>query len=493
MARTMSTTALLSLAACAGWMLSGLASPWPWQTRYDDARLLQCAVLTLVLLSALVRPAGALQPLLRAAPWIRLSLSAALLLGLISASRSALPIYAFLEVAFAAALVIATAAIRTACSTTENQQPQLALLIAAAGPMLLGIHFLTDYATAVLIADASGLESSWDLFVYPRYFAKAATWALPLLWLAPQLLTARRYRAALQIAAAIAAVVIWSQLIGSGGRGALLGMAACVAAAAIFFGKPGRGFARFQAATAAAGGLLWGLFVWAYRVAAPTRIVNGDASGRIELYRDALADIASAPLLGVGPMHYAELGRHAARSVAGAHDFPLQLAAEWGLPAAALLLAALLALLWGLFKDTRRQCAMPHGLDAAIKLTIFCAVAAAALHGLVANVFNDPISQTLAVLLLGVFPYSPATVAATPAAVLATKKETVTAAALILLALASAVIGALKGSHCVGYPGQAETLMSADGTIYPRFWSQGIIPWEQTCREKPRPAKAAPG
>lgn len=482
MIRRTAQPVLLTLAGCCSWMLSGVASPFGWQNRYDDARLAQCCAIGLMMVLALLQPGPIVRTLRRWPSKVRLGLSISLILGMVSASRSNFPAYASIEVALIVALLIAGISTRWICAEAEEKTIRLALLIAAAGPLMLGMHFATDYLTAVITDDARGLDSSWNAFVYPRYFAKAATWALPLLWLAPYL-TTKPYQA-LRATSAIASVVIWSQLFGSGGRGALLGMAISAAVAALFFGRPGRCYALLQTASAAGGILLWSYFVWAYDVPAPTRILNDGLSGRSGLYQAALDDIASAPLLGIGPMHYAEYGRHPLRSVAGVHDFPLQFAAEWGLPAALMLIAVLFRFYKLLFDSTHLQCVTEYAnTRTKIQIAIFCALTAALVHGLVANVFNDPISQTLAVLTVGVFPLSstssPADLHPRPS-----MRAKVVLCCLVLLTGGTLLLAVIKGSRCVGHPGAVEYFQSADQTIYPRFWSQGIIPLEQTCRAR---------
>lgn len=481
MPKPLFASALIALASCAAWMLSGIAAPFAWQTRYDEARLLQCLVLGLLLVTTAISPAAVWEALRRIPSWVRCSLVAALLLGSLSASRSHFAAYAFCEVAFTAALIATGIGVRACVSSDDGRFAIALLLLVCCGSLALGLRFGTEYIAVVVEHDGSALESSWHPFQNPRYFAKAATWTLPLLWLAPRLTL--RFHRPLQYGSAAATVLIWSQLLGSGSRGALLGMAVSVVVAAIFFGRSGRAYGIWQTACATAGLLLWGFFALFYDVSTPDHIARTGLSGRDDLYRAALLDIRSAPVIGIGPLHYSELGRHAETSVAGTHNLPLQLAAEWGLPATLLLLAPLLALGWRLFVLARES-----GVAGAVspqqpmRIAIFSSIAAAMVHGLFANVANEPISQTLFVLLAGLFP------GAAPPEVHASRSPAWQGRLLmatLLLAIGAGLIFAIaKGWDCVGQPDRKDYVRGTGDSIYPRLWSQGLIPLERSCYDR---------
>jgi hypothetical protein len=471
----LSISIVLVFAASAAWMLSGLPGLSGWESRYDDVRLAQLSALGVVLLWCALSP-GELWSGVKAVPRLaRISVCLALLVGAISASRARFPDYAFIEWSLVVALLVAGLALHGVRQHAGPALSRAALLVAASGALILAIRLATDYVAAVSTNDPAGLQTSWISFVHPRYFAKAVTWALPLLWAAPFLVP--RYRS-FRIVCLTAAIIIWSHLIGSGSRGALGGMAASAAIAALFFGKGGKSYAAVQAASALLGGLIWACFVWKFGALAPTRIVHAGLSGREALIAAALSDIAAAPLLGIGPMHYATYTDGPSAPAAGAHDLPLQLAAEWGLPAAALLLAPAL---WGLFSyflRIRRAASAGETGDDCMDIALFSGMTAALLHSLVANVLNDPISQTFAVLAAGlVFIQGPPAYGRVSPTIR-------TAAALVALTVTAGLcLAVAKGARCVGRPGEVEYSRGSYGEISPRFWTQGWIPLERTCRE----------
>ncbi|SHG71841.1 hypothetical protein SAMN04488068_1242 [Hydrocarboniphaga daqingensis] len=465
------------VALVGAWMLSGLPLPSQWQTRYDDLRLAQCLLLILLVTAAAANPATLMAPL---RSWSGRSLLVVLALGLWSAARSALPHYAAIEVGTLAALAIGALQLRQGTATSPSLA-RTALLLLCCGPLALGLQFIAAYAAAIAIGDAGSLSSAWDVFVYPRYFAKAATFALPLLWLAAQLMSSSRQGRIGSVACSLAAVAIASQLVASGGRGGVLALLVAALIAAACFGRQGRRFAFEQLAVLASGAALWWLISLADVPSAGGGLLRAGSSGRAALYRDAWTDFVSAPLLGIGPMLYAELGRHPLRSVAGPHSAPLQWLAEWGLPATLLLLAVIAASYRRALRQLRAHAI--GGGDASTGIALLAAITAALVHGLLANVANDPLSQTLLMLSIAWFPALPSLTAARldvpiPGPSLQVTAGWIAGCGLVVGVLAMAVH---DGANCVGAGGDTRYFMSADETLYPRYWSQGIVPLEQTC------------
>lgn len=474
---SMSRPITFVVALVGAWMLSGLPLPSQWQTRYDDLRLAQCLLLILLVTAAAANPATLMAPL---RSWSGRSLLVVLALGLWSAARSALPHYAAIEVGTLAALAIGALQLRQGTATAPSLA-RTALLLLCCGPLALGLQFIAAYAAAIAIGDAGSLNSAWDVFVYPRYFAKAATFALPLLWLAAQLMSSSRQGRVGSVACSLAAVAIASQLVASGGRGGVLALLVAALIAAACFGRQGRRFAFEQLAVLASGAALWWLISLADVPSAGGGLLRAGSSGRAALYRDAWTDFVSAPLLGIGPMLYAELGRHPLRSVAGPHSAPLQWLAEWGLPATLLLLAVIAASYRRALRQLRAHAI--GGGDASTGIALFAAITAALVHGLLANVANDPLSQTLLMLTIAWYPVSSANSAVrrSPSSRLQSALRAagwIAGCGLVVGVLAMAV---RDGAHCVGAGGDTRYFMSADETLYPRYWSQGIVPLEQTC------------
>lgn len=121
------------------------------------------------------------------------------------------------------------------------------------------------------------------------------------------------------------------------------------------------------------------------------------STGRISLWRDAIGSAKDRPVLGIGPGNYA-CGGWPTRS-AHPHSFPLQILAEWGIPAFLILLSISLFLAWSTLQKLReaRLDSAPTGLAR----MLFGGVLAAAISACVDGVFLMPASQVTGVLIGG--------------------------------------------------------------------------------------------
>lgn len=116
---------------------------------------------------------------------------------------------------------------------------------------------------------------------------------------------------------------------------------------------------------------------------------------RIFLWRLAVEFVVQAPWLGIGPMHYAH---YLNPKAAHPHSVYLQVAAEWGLP----MLAGLLALAaWGVWRmaTTIRECTNPE--RAAMGVGLFTTVTAIAIDGVFSGNFVMPVSQAWIAVAVG--------------------------------------------------------------------------------------------
>jgi hypothetical protein len=109
--------------------------------------------------------------------------------------------------------------------------------------------------------------------------------------------------------------------------------------------------------------------------------------------------IAEHPWLGVGPMHFAHYSGHL-HIAAHPHDWLLQVAAEWGIPA---LLALLVAVAFGIRALWRAgaQIGQDDAGNQAIFTALLVGAAAILVDGLVSGIFVMPQSQLAIALYLG--------------------------------------------------------------------------------------------
>jgi hypothetical protein len=122
------------------------------------------------------------------------------------------------------------------------------------------------------------------------------------------------------------------------------------------------------------------------------------------MWRETLEDIRAHPFTGIGPMNYVCTSP---RHIGHPHNFPLQLAAEWGIPVAGLACLLFAWLLWRGCLQVRTGSfdSRENSIFAGLLLT---GVLAAALHACLSGVLVMPASQVTGLLicgtLLGLYP-----------------------------------------------------------------------------------------
>lgn len=316
----------------------------PGYTTYDSQRVLQIGVVVVTALALVALP-----PLRRdvgdrvaGAPRSATAVGLAVVLGLVSSLAAASPSTGLLDVALLTGSVVVAL---TLAAETRREPSLVATLVTVA----VAVGVLLQLVPLLVERDvSSGTGLLWSVggvnggFAHPRYLNQLQAFALPLLAvLACSDRAVPRWGGRLLVL-----VTAWS-LVTTGGRGAGAAVVAGTIVVATAWSTPGR---RVALALLPPGLVGAGLAVLT-RSGLTTGGPGGarpltTLSGRGTIWRDAAERIADAPLLGVGPGHLAHvavLPPYDLSRPAHPHDAPLQLAAEWGLPAALLALGALAA------------------------------------------------------------------------------------------------------------------------------------------------------
>jgi putative inorganic carbon (hco3(-)) transporter len=278
----------------------------------------------------------------------------------------------------------------------------------------------------------------------------------------------------------------WMALFATTGRGTLLGVTAGCIAAAVLARRKAVPYLRQVAVTAALGLLAYFLFL----IVVPAlvgvegmrsfsyafeRTAADPTSARWPLWNLAISLIGQHPWLGVGPMHFAHYTGHL-HIAAHPHDWLLQIAAEWGVPA---LLCLLIAVAFGM--RALLQAGARLDRDDAGNQAIFSALlvgsVAILVDGLVSGIFVMPQSQLAIALYLGCAigwqrSVGPATPAAAPSGV-----RCAVGMACIVAAMAGVVAGAWPEA---GARLRNEELTPAQkalntGDQWPRLWKAGYF------------------
>jgi O-antigen ligase len=275
------------------------------------------------------------------------------------------------------------------------------LTIPVAASLLFVFAVAVRY-TAALSADTSLLrEHLLPAYSNYRFFNHVQTVTIPLL-VGAMIAGSSRLRGW----AAVALVAEFALLFFTGGRATMLALGASAAViAAVFRSKAVPWLVRMGATALAGAALYVVLFDWVPQWRGLGRdFFSGDMIARSELgvggpreYLWGLAwqYIRESPLLGIGPMHYAH---RVNAEAAHPHNVYLQLAAEWGVPFAVLVIA-LAAVGW--IRLLRVARASADEGERAIGISLVAAGVAIAVDGMFSGNFVMPMSQLWIAFAIG--------------------------------------------------------------------------------------------
>lgn len=438
---------------------------------YDEQRLGQ---LLLLALTVLLSGAGLLNlPLSRLRTATRLLLGIFFALGLFSAAQAALFRWAGMEWGLNYLLCFALVTL-AGCRMVAGEKADRWMIFAVALPIPVYITGVLAAYLAVLAGSAP--YNQWLLFhnfSNPRFLGQWTTLTLPLLALLPLLLRRPLYRnTAWGLLAAW-----WALLLATGTRGSMMGLA-------------GGAFLSFWAGHAflpllktQIKGLLGGLVGYALfflaipellwhelpSLGASDNLARAGLSGRGLLWSQAWHFITAHPWLGIGPMQFAA---HPNPYGAHPHNFILMYAAEWGVPAALILLALLTHtyLSW----ISRLRVKKNNDFTDLLSIALLWSIGACLTQGLVDGTTVTPYTQTLLVALSGwalgshLSTTPPNT---TSKSMLTTSRLLWLGAILTVLYIAIAAMPSFVTLWDRAYvPGEQTPVY-----VYPRFWADGWI------------------
>ena len=392
-------------------------------------------------------------------------------LGLISSSLAHQPLWALTEWALMLTCgVIAAAFARLRRNGDQTLDHALILFV-----LLLCLIKTLQYGYAGVLAFTSGkLTLDTDLllsgFSNKRFYGQFQTITLPLLALPLLLPSTSRLMRGLVFALLCA---WWLIAISGGTRGTWLGIGVAALVLA-FLGAAGRRWLVWQVA-ALCGGLFlyWLLFtVLARYLGLEIASLSSDRlttnlSGREVIWWQAWDMIRERPLLGFGPMHFADIPNPIA---AHPHQAILQWASEWGVPSA--LCVSLLALRggWAALRVIHRQGSTGAPQDL-LRLCLFAALLGAAVQAMVDGVIVMPYSQLWLALVVGwlmaLHPWRAPVVEPIPLMHRAWQVAAVLAVALLVFVVYRDLPGSTERSQ--------HYIDIAKGNLQPRFWVQGVI------------------
>jgi putative inorganic carbon (HCO3(-)) transporter len=386
-------------------VVGALASNFLFVAGHDLQRCIEVVMLCLVAIIVLGRAALG-QKLV-----IPSSVSGLLLtffaLGLISAATAFSLRHAVYEWSSLLLLLILVVAIATELAREGKRLPRLLHWIGIACG-LYTLKLIIMYAAALASGFQVDLHTLAVGFSNGRFLNHAQTALMPLIVLlylrAP---LAGRWRKAWFVLAAF----WWALLFVCESRATILALVAGCAAAVALRRAHARSFVLAMAWTALTGTVLYALLFILLPVLAglqpismPLNVVARTAadptSARNLLWKLAWELIASHPWLGVGPQHYAHEGA-SLYTAAHPHNWVLQIAAEWGIPALLCLIGVIFVGARALVRSGARV-AKDDRSNQQILVTLLVACTAIFVDGLVSGVIVMPQSQLAIAIVLGI-------------------------------------------------------------------------------------------
>jgi len=416
-------------------------SLWP----YDVKRLLELALLTLLFLVVLLNStlrAGFGQQIKRLPAWIGAAISVFFFLGVLSsidnARSAASASYSLADVALYGLLVLGVFSIAACRKIAGRNFDQAVILLLSLLAVAVGLQELLG----VIAAWNSGVEFNPEIallhFSYPRFYNQVQTWSIPVITALPLIFPGKPLNRILCVAAL---GLEWYVMLATGGRGSIASVTTAILLAILILPGIRSTLAVYSAAGLVTGVMIYGLVLMGHhhlRLAPPAVSVQshkavtaagqkpaemekrhiirdgGDEarrfsepltgsrlwtfSGRIPLWRDSLRDAVSHPLLGTGPMNYACTGP--LNRSAHPHNFLLQIAGEWGIPALLILLAALARGWIGLWRYLSAG-GEANGVETLLAGFLATSLLAASLHACLSGVLVMPASQIAGLLVCG--------------------------------------------------------------------------------------------
>ncbi|MHB8982633.1 O-antigen ligase family protein [Thiobacillus sp.] len=459
-----------------GTLLAAVGVDWSADlTWHDQHRLGQIGLLAVMTAGGLtIWRQDIVASIMRLPRWVRMALAWAFGLGLVSVFTAGLPRFAALE--WATLLLLPGLALLLAKQAALASVPfdKWATRLVVALAVVIALKIMTGYLAAMIeMGRLDTIMLFEGTFSNRRFFGQVASMAIPLL--AYPLLRGGLSGSARAVLFVLLAVW-WMLVIVSGTRGTWVALALAAVVLGVFAWRACAAWLRIQALAFGAGALLFGiLFVWLpFWIGADASLENRipnilGLSGRGELWALAWVQIQAHPWLGVGPMHLAAIP---AKFGAHPHNAVLQLAAEWGVPAAlAFIFVAASGLLHLLVRLRQEVSASPNPLLACLTASLLAAGA----QSMVDGVIVIPYTQTFLVLVagwaLGVY-FRDALVTA---AVSGSRIMRFGIPVLSLFALAALLNGAFPEAF---NRAEATQAFRDAGNTYlpPRYWVVGRIP-----------------
>ena len=410
------------------------------------------------------------------------------ILGLIAALNAQWPSFALQDWAHYLLLVLSVLAVANLASQHLQRSVKILMAGIVFGISLALTRFVTQVILTLSLNVVTPLAQWWSPYANPRFIAQALIWIIPLLTVLPTSWPAFRKRS--HIATHALCSGVWMLLFWTGSRAELASLVLSMGLVAVLMWRQAFSFLSRMTLHALTGCALWLLTRMALSVGVAgggvLSLARSGVSGRDWLMELSLHLMAQHPWLGVGPAHFSAYNFNSSFPSAHPHNLILQIAAEWGLPAAVLVIYLLWKFVRYQYHYTQQPLArfdstinLRYALRIPLLLTLFAVIFTSMLDG----IHVMPLSLLVGVPVLGLM-----IAINTP-----TQNQNLpphrayaepSIATLVMFCWGILLLSIFQQRDCLTYPIQAEHLINARVIEdHPRFWLQGRMPIGTGCLE----------
>lgn len=405
---------LILLLLCCYLAVTSTVDSIPLLLWYDEKRFLASALLVLITSITLLFLSHEFNQFLSLlTPHHKILLVVFFILGLINSTSHDYLRSSLLELNLFILLFIGTISVAIARQSLGSYSDKIMIAGIALIALMNTTIVLTTYTATLLNPIALSPHGLFNNYINVRFFNQLQSWLLPLIVL--PLIIFKNKSPLIHGLLIFIAASFWMLLFLSGSRGALLSVLCAIAVTQVIFREQTKTWARWQTLCAIGGFLFYLLLFYVLPLIVDVNIssiLNSAASrsltsaGRWDLWLTSWQIIQSSPLLGLGPMGFAcdpaLINATNPPAHAHPHNSILQIAAEWGVIAAAIMIYLAIRSLQQWVKFSRQSTTANHGpIATALNPALFASMTAAGIYSLFSGVIVMPLSQIAMVLIIG--------------------------------------------------------------------------------------------
>lgn len=443
---------------------------------YNSKRLLEVIVLVYLALLSTIQVSEQRPP----SRILIQAFSIIFILGLVSSLVSTNPVWGIVEVVLFFLMVIGIHSIGSIYQENPVFHSKAIIVTISMTALAYLPVFLAGYL-AVIVEGIPKMDADlFGTFSNIRFFNQFLTWTLPLLPLAIILSTPKN-RTKVKLLTYTIMGFWWCMAIVSGSRGSMLGLAIGSFTVLLIFRRNAVQWAKYLFIGLIIGSMVYAVltylipFIMGNNDALQVyyRSLTNNANMRVDIWVDALMQLKSSLLLGIGPMQLACDSANI-REVSHPHNSLVQIVVEWGIPTALLFFVICTTVF---FKWIRRaSMLLAQGTTPQmIPVALTASLVSAGVHSLFSGIIVMPTSQLLLVLNVGwiVGIYSASSIESTSAVKVLEinfyRVATVATVIYITLFVLSEVYSLnISNEYSTGE-------VSPHSLLKPRFWQQGDI------------------